>query len=164
MQEGLCDEYDFEGNKLFENWNGIFVDVIWEVGIYVSWIGYGLGIILVDFNQDGWLDIFLFNDFFEKDYFYFNNQDGIFIEFLDFSFMVLFMGFMGVDVCDLDNDLFFEIFVIEMLLCDFVCKKIKIVYEEWDKYQFSVKKGYYYQFVCNVLYKNLNGKAFVEVG
>lgn len=164
MQEGLRDEYDPEGNKLLENRNGTFVDVTREAGIYASRIGYGLGITLADFNQDGWPDIFLSNDFFEKDYLYFNNQDGTFTESSDSSFMALSMGSMGADACDLDNDLLSEIFVTEMLPRDPARKKTKTVYEEWDKYQLSVKKGYHHQFARNVLHKNLNGKAFAEVG
>ena len=101
MQEGLRDQYDPEGNKLFENRNGTFVDVTREAGIYSSSIGYGLGITLADFNLDGWPDIFLSNDFFEKDYLYLNNQNGTFTEKSDSSFSSLSMGSMGADACDL---------------------------------------------------------------
>ncbi|MEQ8704882.1 MAG: VCBS repeat-containing protein [Phaeodactylibacter sp.] len=164
MQEGLRDQYDPEGNKLLENREGVFVDVTREAGIYASRIGYGLGITLADFNQDGWPDIFLSNDFFEKDYLYFNNQDGTFRETSDSSFMALSMGSMGADACDLDNDLLSEIFVTEMLPRAADRKKTKTAYEEWDKYQLSVKKGYHHQFARNVLHKNLNGHQFVELG
>ena len=51
-----------------------------EAGIYSSAIGFGLGITLSDFNDDNWTDIFISNDFFERDYFYLNNQKGGFIE------------------------------------------------------------------------------------
>ncbi|NRA48447.1 MAG: VCBS repeat-containing protein [Phaeodactylibacter sp.] len=164
MQEGLREEYDPEGNKLLENRNGVFVDVTQEAGIYASRIGYGLGITLADFNQDGWPDIFLSNDFFEKDYLYFNNQDGTFSEKADSSFLSLSMGSMGADACDLDNDLLSEIFVTEMLPQRADRKRTKTAYEEWDKYQLSVKKGYHHQFARNVLHKNLNGKEFAELG
>ena len=95
MRTGLRDIYDPEGNKLFENQDGKFVDVTQQAGIYSSNIGYGLGITLADFNWDGWPDIFLSNDFFEKDYLYFNNQDGTFRESVDSSFLSLSMGSMG---------------------------------------------------------------------
>ncbi|NBC09203.1 MAG: VCBS repeat-containing protein [Bacteroidetes bacterium] len=164
MKEGLRDEYDPEGNKLLENRNGRFVDVTREAGIYSSSIGYGLGITLADFNQDGWPDIFLSNDFFEKDYLYFNNQDGTFTEQVDSSFTSLSMGSMGADACDLDNDLLPEIFVTEMLPRAIDRKKTKTVYEDWDKYQLAVRKGYHHQFARNVLHKNLDGTQFVELG
>ena len=36
-------------------------------------IGFGLGITMSDFNGDLWPDLFISNDFFEKDYLYLNN-------------------------------------------------------------------------------------------
>lgn len=164
MQEGLRDRYDPEGNKLLENRDGKFVDVTRQAGIYSSSIGYGLGITLADFNWDGWPDIFLSNDFFEKDYLYLNNQDGTFTEKVDSSFSSLSMGSMGADACDLDNDLLPEIFVTEMLPRAVDRKKTKTTYENWDKYQLAVSKGYHHQFARNVLHKNLDGGRFVELG
>lgn len=164
MKAGLRDTYDPEGNKLLENRDGKFVDVTQEAGIYSSSIGYGLGITLADFNQDGWPDIFLSNDFFEKDYLYLNNQDGTFTEVADQSFTALSMGSMGADACDLDNDLLSDIFVTEMLPRAADRKKTKTVYENWDKYQLAVNKGYHHQFARNVLHKNVDGQRFVELG
>lgn len=164
MQEGLRNNYDPEGNKLLENRNGKFVDVTQQAGIYSSNIGYGLGITLADFNWDGWPDIFLSNDFFEKDYLYFNNQDGTFTEKSDHSFSSLSMGSMGADACDLDNDLLPDIFVTEMLPRTANRKQTKTGYEDWDKYQLAVSKGYHHQFPRNVLHKNLNGSQFLELG
>jgi hypothetical protein len=164
MREGLRDIPDPEGNKLLENRDGKFVDVTQEAGIYSSSIGYGLGITLADFNWDGWPDIFLSNDFFEKDYLYFNNQDGTFTERVDSSMTSLSMGSMGADACDLDNDLRPEIFVTEMLPRAPARKLTKTAYEDWDKYQLAYSKGYHHQFARNVLHKNLDGRQFVELG
>ncbi len=164
MREGLRDVPDPEGNKLFENQDGHFVDVTQQAGIYSSSIGYGLGLTLADFNADGWPDIFLSNDFFEKDYLYFNNQDGTFTERVDSSMTSLSMGSMGADACDLDNDLRPEVFVTEMLPRDPDRKLTKTTYETWDKYQLAFSKGYHHQFARNVLHKNLDGRQFVELG
>jgi len=164
MKEGLRDVFDPEGNKLLENQDGKFVDVTQQAGIYSSSIGYGLGITLADFNLDGWPDIFLSNDFFEKDYLYFNNQDGTFTESADASFTSLSMGSMGADASDLDNDLQPEIFVTEMLPRSSDRKKTKTTYENWDKYELAVDKGYHHQFSRNVLHKNLSNGQFVELG
>ncbi|MEM7382698.1 MAG: VCBS repeat-containing protein, partial [Bacteroidota bacterium] len=164
MKEGLRDIYDPEGNKLLENQAGKFVDVTRQAGIYSSGIGYGLGITLADFNWDGWPDIFLSNDFFEKDYLYLNQRDGTFVESVNSSFTSLSMGSMGADACDLDNDLFPEIFVTEMLPRESGRRKTKTVYENWDKYQLAVSKGYHHQFARNVLHKNIDGGKFVELG
>lgn len=164
MKEGLRDVYDPEGNKLFENRDGKFVDVTREAGIYSSNIGYGLGITLADFNLDGWTDVFLSNDFFEKDYLYINQTDGTFVEQIDEQMGSLSMGSMGADAADLDNDLLPDLFVTEMLPKDDSRKLTKTVYENWDKYQLAIDKGYGHQFARNVLQKNLGKNQFVELG
>lgn len=61
------------GDMLFRNDNGKFVEVSEEVGIYGSLIGFGLGVMVSDINNDLYLDIYVFNDFYECDYFYINN-------------------------------------------------------------------------------------------
>ena len=55
-----------------------FTDVSEQAGIYGSNIGYGLGVTIGDVNKDGWQDIHISNDFFERDYLYINQQDGTF--------------------------------------------------------------------------------------
>ena len=62
------------GNKLYRNDGGHFIDVSEEAGIYGSKIGFGLGVSVGDVNRDGWLDIYVSNDFFERDYLYINNK------------------------------------------------------------------------------------------
>ena len=68
------------GDKLMRNDNNKFTDVSEEAGIYGSVIGFGLGVTVGDVDKDGWLDIYVSNDFFERDYLYINNQNGTFKE------------------------------------------------------------------------------------
>lgn len=63
-----------------------------------------LGLVLVDFNNDGWVDFYFFNDFNVFDYFYLNNGDGIFREVLKEIIGYIFMFGMGIDVLDFNND------------------------------------------------------------
>ena len=116
------------GNKLLRNDNGKFTDVSRQAGIYNSDIGYGLGITLSDYNQDSWPDIFISNDFFEKDYLYINNQDGTFTESSEVYFESLSMGSMGADASDLNNDGLPEIMVTEMLPATLPRKKTKATF------------------------------------
>ena len=51
-----------------------------KAGIYGSEIGFGLGVAVGDVNRDGWPDIYVSNDFFERDYLYINKRDGTFAE------------------------------------------------------------------------------------
>lgn len=152
------------GNKLLRNDDGVFKDITIEAGIYTSTIGYGLGITLSDFNGDTWPDIFVSNDFFERDYLYINNKQGGFKEELENYFESLSMGSMGADVGDLDNDGNFDLMVTEMLPATIERRRTKAAFESWDKYQLSVSKGYFHQFPRNVLQRNIGQNQFLEVG
>ena len=134
------------GNKYLENTENTFVDRSEEAGIYTSAIGFGLGITLSDFNNDHWPDLFISNDFFERDYYYLNNQKGGFEEQGETIFSSLSLGSMGADAADLDNDLRPDLVVTEMLPQSLARKKTKATYESWDKYQLAVNKGYAHQF------------------
>ena len=158
------DIIDVDGNKFFKNENGKFIDFTKEAGIYSSKIGFGLGITLSDFNGDNWIDIFISNDFFERDYLYINNQNGGFDETLETSFQSTSLGSMGADAADLDNDFLTDIFVTEMLPATIEKKRSNAMYESWDEYHLAVKQGYFYQFPRNVLQRNMGGNNFFEVG
>ena len=152
------------GNKFFENQNGKFIDVTAEVGMFTSAIGFGLGITVSDFNKDDWPDLFISNDFFEKDYLYINQKGEGFTEASDDYFGSLSMGSMGADAADLDNDLQPDLLVTEMLPKTIERKKTKAKYDSWDKYTLMQRNGYANQMPRNVLQRNIEGKGFFEVG
>ena len=152
------------GNKLYRNEGDHFTDVSEPAGIYGSAIGFGLGVTIGDVNRDGWSDIYVSNDFFERDYLYFNNQDGTFTEALESHLREISMGSMGADMADLNNDGYPEIFVTEMLPEDDARMKTKTVFENWDKYRINVQNGYYHQFPRNVLQLNRGNGQFSEIG
>ena len=103
------------GDKLMRNDNNKFNDVSAEAGIYGSVIGFGLGVTVGDVNKDGWLDIYVSNDFFERDYLYINNHDGTFKECLPDEMKSISGASMGADLADINNDTYSDIFVTEML-------------------------------------------------
>jgi len=152
------------GNKLFENQDGLFVDVSEQAGIYGSNIGFGLGITVGDVNDDGWPDLFVSNDFFERDYLYINNQDGTFTDQVEQQMTELSFSSMGADMADLNNDGRPEIFVTDMLPRDNARQKTKMAFESWNKYQLNVQNGYHHQFPRNVLQLNNGNGSFSEIG
>ncbi len=152
-----------QGNKLLRNDNDFFVDISKEAGIYTSDIGFGLGVTIGDINLDGWSDMFISNDFFEKDYLYINNQNGTFSESLEDYLNEISMGSMGADMADLNNDGFSEIFVTEMLPDRHDRRVSKAVFDSWDKYQFSLNQGYFHQFNRNALQLNNQNNSFSEI-
>jgi hypothetical protein len=151
------------GNKLLRNDNDHFVDVTEEANIYSSAIGFGLGITVSDYNNDTWPDIFISNDFFERDYLYINNQDGTFKENLENQFGSISMGSMGADAADLDNDSYPDIMVTEMLPKTIERQRTKTIFESWNKYDMAEKNGYHQQFSRNALHRNLGNNSFLEL-
>jgi hypothetical protein len=152
------------GNKLYRNEGGHFVDVSKEAGIYGSKIGFGLGVSVADLNRDGWLDLYISNDFFERDYLYINNRDGTFTESLENQIREISMGAMGADIADINNDTWPEIFVTEMTPEGDARLKTKAVFESWDEYHTKLVNGYYHQFARNVLQLNNCNGSFSEIG
>jgi len=152
------------GHKFFRNDNDHFTDISEEAGIYGSVIGFGLGVTVGDVNNDGWQDIYVSNDFFEKDYLYINQQNGKFKEDLENEMMSISNASMGADMADINNDGKADIFVTEMLPEDDASVKTKTTFESWDKYQLDVKYGYYHQFTRNMLQVNNGNNTFSELG
>jgi enediyne biosynthesis protein E4 len=171
LREGQREIRDPEGgNKLFRNDGNTFTDVSEAAGIYGSSIGYGLGVTVADLNGDNWPDLYVSNDFFERDYLYLNNQNGTFTELLPEVLGEISMGSMGADIADLDNDGRPDIFVTEMLPHELARVKTKTPFEDWDKYRANVEAGYHHQFTRNTLQRHLGFKPgsttpiFAEVG
>ncbi len=152
------------GDKLMENVNGKFVDVSEKAGIYNSVIGFGLGVNIGDVNGDNWDDIYISNDFFERDYLYINQKDGTFSEELTSQINSITGASMGADMADVNNDGLNDIFTTEMLPSDYKRLKTVTTFEDWDRYTSNLKNGYYHQFTRNCFQKNNGNNTFSEIG
>ena len=155
---------EFGGHKLYRNDNNRFVDVSESAGIYGSVIGFGLGVTVGDVNQDSWPDLYVSNDFYERDYLYINNGDGTFDEKLESYMGHISMFSMGADIADLNNDGYPEIFSTDMLPEDDIRLKTLTAFETYDVYQLRLKNGYYHQFMRNMLHLNNRDGSFTEIG
>jgi enediyne biosynthesis protein E4 len=151
------------GNRLYRNDNGKFTDVSASAGIYSSAIGFGLGITIGDINKDGWQDMYVSNDFFEKDYLYINDRDGTFSESIGAYMPEISLGSMGADMADINNDGLPEIFVTEMLPDSDERLKTTSQFEHWNKYRINVNTGYHHQFSRNVLQLNNGDGTFSDI-
>lgn len=157
------------GDKLLRNDGGLFTDVSEEAGIYGSVIGFGLGVSVSDLDKDGWMDLYISNDFFERDYIYMNNGDGTFREELEKQMHSTSVASMGSDIADITGDGYPDIFVTEMLPEDDERFKTTMTFENWEKYKYNLENGYYHQFTRNMLHINNGlipdrGITFREVG
>lgn len=152
------------GDKLMRNDDGRFVDVSVEAGIYGSVIGFGLGVTVGDVNNDGWADVYVSNDFFERDYLYINHQDGTFKEQLTEEMRSISAASMGADLADINNDGRSDLFITEMLPKENQRLKTVTTFEDWNRYQYNLENDYYHQFTRNILQLNNNDSSFSEVG
>jgi hypothetical protein len=154
----------FGGDKLFRNDGGHFTDVSAKAGIYGSEIAFGLGVAVGDVNRDGWPDIYVANDFFERDYLYINNRNGTFTEDLEREMPSISYSSMGLDMADVNNDGLLDIYTTDMLPEDEYRYKSTSSFESWEVYQAKLKNDYHHQFTRNMLQLNNGNGTFSEIG
>ena len=152
------------GAKLYRNDSGHFTDVSAAAGIYGSEIGFGLGVAVADVNRDGWPDIYVSNDFFERDYLYLNKGDGTFAESLDKQMPYGSYFSMGLDIADVDNDGWPDIYTTDMMPEDEYRLRTTSAFEGWDVYQAKVRHGYSHQYMRNMLQRNNRNGTFSDIG
>jgi hypothetical protein len=152
------------GNHLFRNDNGHFTEVTKDAGIHSSLISFGLGVSVGDINGDGYPDIYVSNDSYERDYLYVNQKNGTFKD--EFEERVKHTSFssMGSDLADVNNDGLPDIFNTDMLPDDDYRLKTTGAFDNIDLFNTKLKTGFYYQYVKNCLQINNRSGKFIESG
>ena len=161
--EGVPHIFRGVGDMLLENRDGTFVDVSESAGIYGSLIGFGLGVMVTDINKDLYPDIYVSNDFYERDYLYINNQDGTFTEDIKNWTSHLSLSAMGIDMADINNDGHAEIFITDMLPEPEERVKSVMEFEGYNVYKLKQSKDFYQQYIQNTLQLNNGNGSFSEV-
>jgi enediyne biosynthesis protein E4 len=152
------------GDHLYRNDNGHFKEVTQSAGIHGSLISFGLGVSVADVNNDGYPDIYVANDSYEKDYLYINQKNGTFKDELEDRLQSISMSSMGTDVADLNNDGYPEIFTTDMLPADDYRLKTLGSFDNIDFYNSKVSAGFYHQFMKNCLELNNKNGTYSEIG
>jgi len=152
------------GSKLYRNNGDSFTEITRKSGIYSSIFGFGLSASASDFNNDGFMDLYVANDFFERDYLYKNNGDETFTEVLESNIRSMSNSSMGSDVADFNNDGWPDIYVLDMLPESEERLKSKMTIESWDEYRNLVDRGFHHKFTRNTLQMNNGGSDFIETG
>jgi enediyne biosynthesis protein E4 len=151
-------------SKLYQNYEGKFIDVSEEAGIINNVLSFGLGIAVSDVNSDGWPDIYISNDFNEEDYLYLNNQDGTFKNSIREATGHVSLFSMGSDIADVNNDALPDIFTLDMLPETNERIKLSSGDDNYDKYRILIKGGFHHQSMRNMLQLNNGNGTFSEVG
>jgi enediyne biosynthesis protein E4 len=151
------------GDRIYINENGKFLDKTEESGIYSSDIGFGLGVSFGDLNNDLKPDMFISNDFWERDYLYFNQGKGKFKESLIDHVPYVSVASMGSDIGDLNNDGWLDIFSTDMLPQSNYRLKSSLKFDEYFLGDIKWKTSYYHQYVQNCLHINQKDNTFKEL-
>ena len=136
----------------------------------IRYHGYSHSTLVHDFNNDGWLDLFVANDYLSSDLVYLNNQDRTFTEVAEKMFKHFSLSSMGSDISDINNDGKMDLFVTEMQ--PFYNKRKKLFQKgtSYTKEILTRKYNYRFQYPRNVMQLNrgINPKTqlpiFSEVG
>jgi len=153
---------EYSRDKLYRN-NGdqTFTEVARQSGI-VNY-GHGLGLVTTDINQDGWPDIYVGNDYKEPDFLYINQKDGTFKD--QIKEMTGHSSFysMGVDVADINNDGYEDIFTCEMLPGDYKRSKTNMASMDAPTFYGMLQLGLHHQYMHNTLQLNRGNGRFSEI-
>ena len=151
-------------DKLYKNnGNGSFDDVSESAGILPD-LAFGLHAQVGDLNNDGWLDLYVSNDFIMPDFAYINNGDGTFTDKKDALFKHISYYSMGADYADINNDGLPDLIVADMSPEDYVRSKTTMSMMSIDRFNTMTNNGYHHQYMHNVLQlNNGNNSKFSEI-
>ncbi|WP_103069190.1 VCBS repeat-containing protein [Aquimarina sediminis] len=158
------------GNRLYKNDHGKYIDVTDQANIIHNMIGYGLGVTVSDLNNDNWPDIYVGNDFSEKDYLYINNKNGTFREASLQAFGHMSNFSMGNDIADINNDGLLDIMAVDMMAEDNFSQKTSMSGMRPKKFYKNTKLGLHHQYMYNTLQlnngvdKKTNTPMFSDIG
>ncbi len=152
----------FESDRLYKNNNGKFTDVTKSAGVENS--AFGLSATVADLNQDGYMDIYVANDYIEPDYVYINNRNGTFTDKYDSYIRHSSQNSMGCDIADFNNDGLLDLMVMDMIAEDPIRYKQLMNVMRKDRYNALLQYGYGHQAGRNVLQLNNGNNTFSEIG
>lgn len=145
-------QHRYSGHLYHNEQNGTFRDVTSEAN--VQNFCQTLGVVAADFNDDGWTDLYLSNDFKVPDYLYINNKDNTFSEVIKESTNHTSMFGMGTDAGDFNNDGLLDLIQVDMTPSDHKRSKTNMATMSPSTFYKSVELGFHYQYMQNTLQLN----------
>ncbi len=149
-------------DHLFRNDGNKFTDVTLQAKLMNK--AWGLSASIGDFNNDGWLDIYVANDFINPDYLYINNQDGTFSNKINTMLKHIPFNGMGSDYADINNDFLPDLIVLDMLAEDHRRGKENMASMNTDGFWKMIESGYHYSYMANTLQINNGNGTFSDIG
>ena len=136
-------------DQLFRNDGSSFTNVTRDAGLVNK--AWGLSGVISDFNNDGWDDIYVANDFMEPDFLYINQKNGTFKNEINERMKHISNFSMGSDFADLNNDLHNDLVTLDMVSESHVKSKENMASMSTPNFLTMVKIGYHHQYMTNTL-------------
>ena len=124
---------------------------------------YTLSATTFDFNNDGWIDIYLASDYDEPDYLWKNNGDGTFTNIVHDAMRHMSNFSMGSDIADLNKDGNIDLFTVDMVAEDNYRQKTNMSGMNPERFWALARNGYHYQYMHNALHLNNGDESFSEI-
>ena len=160
LRKDLPNESKFS-DQLFINNDGKFTNVTKKFGLENR--AHGLGVVAVDYNNDGFKDLFVSNDFKMPNVLLRNDQGIGFTDVTKTAIKHMAKFSMGCDFGDINNDGYQDIISLEMLAEDNFRKKTNMMSMNTDIYWEYVENGKHYQDMHNCLQLNNTNETFSEI-
>jgi hypothetical protein len=138
--------------RLYKNIGGKFEDASSEAKIRQH--GYGLSATTADYNNDGWPDIYVANDYEAPDFLYINQKDGTFKNVINESMQQISYFSMGVDAQDINNDGWTDLVSLDMVAEDNYRLKANMGGMNPEKFWHIYHAGGHRQYMFNTLQLN----------
>jgi hypothetical protein len=152
----------FESDRLLRNDRGKFVDVTAAAGLQNR--AFGLSTICADFNDDGWPDLFVGNDFAMPDFLYINLGNGRFEDQAERFFRHTSNHTMGADFADLNRDGHADLVTLDMLAAEWPRRQRLLSTMSLERDRQMQQRGYGRQAMRNNLQLASGNGDFSEIG
>ena len=154
--------YQLYKDKVYKNDRGKFKEVSEDVGL-ADGFTYGLSVSASDFNNDGWTDLYISNDYDEPDFLYYNNGDGTFKNVILDKMKHISRFSMGTDTGDINNDGFIDLLSLDMAAEDHYRSKTNMRSMNAQEFKEMIDKGDHHQYMFNTLQINNGNGEFSDI-
>ncbi len=162
--EAVPDKPKYGDNNLFEQQpDGTFKEVSTQTGI-ASTPSFTLSATVLDYNKDGWPDLFVCNDFWESERLYINNQDGTFKNINKETLPRNSLFSMGSDAADFNNDGWPDLVSVDMMPEDNRRQKSRYNQFSMETFRMLSQFGKHQQYSRNMLFYGSSDGSYVEAG